>query len=447
MKAIAYQQCLDEMYGRGRFGIKLGVETTEAILKGLDSPEKKFKSIHIAGTNGKGSIASYIASILCAYGFKTGLYTSPHLVKFNERFSINGCQASDDDVVEAYLAVEKVDQGERKATFFELATAMAFYLFARDKVEWAVIETGMGGRLDATNILKPEVSVISNLSIEHTMYLGNTIKEIAREKGGIIKDRTPVVSGVTQTSALSVLRKIAEEKSAPFYLYKKDFKAWTCPGKAPDNSFTYDGIRNIWTDLKTNLHGEYQIENSAIAIAALEMISHEFPMTPPTSTDTRRDVHTLEAAVRKGLATTKWPGRLEYIMENPVVILDGAHNLDAAENLGRYLKKKVNGRRLTMVIGILDDKPYKSMLEYIIPCADRIIFTKADIERSLEPLVLKEYAMKITHAETDIINTVAGAVDHALESASKSDVICIAGSLYVAGEARKRIKDLFHSPA
>ncbi len=450
MVDISYQKCLDEMYGLGRFGIKLGMETTEGILDALGSPEKKFKSIHIAGTNGKGSIASYIASILCAAGFKTGLYTSPHLVKFNERFVINNCEVSDDDVVEAYLAVKQADTGERKATFFELATAMGFYLFGREDVEWAVIETGMGGRLDATNVLKPEVSVISNLSIEHTMYLGNTIEKIAMEKGGIIKEKIPVVSGVTQNAALSILKKTAERKNSPFYLYGRDFTTDVASITAGTDltcssgiSFDYNGIKNRWKGLKTGLKGDHQTGNAALALAAVEiaLTGNEPDFFPITGRCT--DSAQMEKIVRKGLIETTWPGRLEYIMEKPVVILDGAHNLDAAENLGRYLKEKVKCRHLTMVIGILDDKPCESMLKFLTASADRIVFTKAAIDRSLEPVVLKEYAMKITKAEIIIIDDVAEAVDFAVKNSSDRDAVCVAGSLYVAGEARKRIQENF----
>ncbi len=466
MKNISYQKCLEEMYGLGRFGIKLEMETIEGILGNLGSPEKKFKSIHIAGTNGKGSIASYIASILCTLGFKTGLYTSPHLIKFNERFVINNCEASDNDIVEAYLAVKNADKGERKATFFELATAMAFYLFGREEVDWAVIETGMGGRLDATNVLKPEVSVISNLSIEHTLYLGDTIEKIAMEKGGIIKDGTPVVSGVSQTAALTVLKEIADKKSAPFYLYGKDFTIDTYRVKVLNDKtghladvaeqydeiyFNYNGINHNWTGLKTGLKGHHQIENSAIALAALDVVLSDAGMNDSSYKDdneccaanNRWNSNQLEENIRKGLLKTKWPGRLEYIMENPLVIIDGAHNLHAAENLGEYLKNEIGNRRLTMVIGILDDKPYVDMLQYIIPCAEKIIFTKADIERSLDPVVLKKSAEDITNAEMNIIDNVAEAVDAAILGSSNSDAVCIAGSLYVAGEARKRIQEKY----
>jgi len=426
MKSISYNECLQEMYGLGRFGIKLGLETIDTILDNLGRPEKSFKSIHIAGTNGKGSIASYIASILNEAGFKTGLYTSPHLVKFNERFCINGTQVIDDDIVDAYLAVKNADTGTRKATFFELATAMGFYLFGRENVEWAVIETGMGGRLDATNILNPELSVITNLSLEHTDYLGDTLEAITGEKGGIIKQNTPVVTGVTQDSSLAVLKEIAGQKSAPFYLYKKDFTA-RADG---DRSFTYNGIKTTWDTIETQLPGRHQIDNAALSLAACELI---FSNTAQLS----------QEVVRKGIKETRWPGRLEYILEKPLTILDGAHNLKAAENLGRYFNEKLSDRDLTLVIGILDDKPYDEMLKYLVPSAKKIIFTKAGISRSLDPEILKKSVQDYAGASIRIIENVGEAVDYAVKTSTDSDAVCVAGSLYVVGEARNKIKNDF----
>ncbi|MBF0389835.1 MAG: bifunctional folylpolyglutamate synthase/dihydrofolate synthase [Desulfamplus sp.] len=442
MKTISYSECLKEMFALGRFGIKLELETTAAILQRLGEPQKRFCSIHIAGTNGKGSIASYIASILQFSGFKTGLYTSPHLIKFNERFCINGSMVSDDEVVESYLAVKEADIGDRKATFFEISTAMAFYLFAKHNVDWAVIETGMGGRLDATNVLNPEVTVISNLSIEHTEYLGNTLEEIAAEKAGIIKQNTPLITGVHQPSALEVIYKIAQKRSAPIYQYGKDFNAVESRSNGNDDNigtkFSYSGINVMWHDMETSLKGEHQIQNSAIALAACETIMDRYGLT--------------QDSIKKGLKETKWAGRLEYILQNPMVIIDGAHNLDAAQNLAKYLKKHHSQNQLTMVIGILSDKPYKEMLSYFLGVADRVIFTRANIDRSLDPNILKDFATTITDAKIEIIENVGDAVSYAINQAiddekgkqkdnqsSKSASICIAGSLYVAGEARDKI--------
>ncbi|MBF0228437.1 MAG: bifunctional folylpolyglutamate synthase/dihydrofolate synthase [Desulfamplus sp.] len=446
METISYAECLKEMFALGRFGIKLELETIADILKKLGEPEKKFQSIHIAGTNGKGSIASYIASILSCSGFKVGLYTSPHLIKFNERFCINGNMVSNEDVVEAYLAVKQADIGERKATFFEISTAMAFYLFAKENVEWAVIETGMGGRLDATNVLKPEVTVISNLSMEHTEYLGDTLEKIAAEKGGIIKYNTPLVTGVAQESAIEVLKNIAQKESSPIYIYGNDFTAIKSCEVELGTKFTYNGMGVVWENMETQLLGEHQVQNSAIALAVCELLMNK------QNQQTNKDIHIIDKnkrltqeSIRKGLSLTKWAGRLEYILKKPLVIIDGAHNLDAAENLSKYLAKQHsltatnNPSKLTMIIGILNDKPYKEMLKYLLPVADQIIFTRANIDRSLDPIVLEEFAITIGSVKTKVIENVDNAVEYAIKNATENACICIAGSLYVAGEAREKI--------
>ena len=427
MNQISYEECLGRMYGLGRFGIKLGLDTISEILSNLGSPEKNFKSIHIAGTNGKGSIASYIAAILKAAGFKVGLYTSPHLVRFNERFAINGIEVTDDDIVQAYLATSQADTAERKATFFELATAMALYLFDCHGVEWAVIETGMGGRLDATNILSPELSVISNLSIEHTEYLGSSLEEIAREKGGIIKHNTPVVTGVTQQNALEVLTSIARDKLAPLYRLDTDFHT----DQEPETTrFTYTGIKRTIPGVETRLPGNHQLDNAAIAIAAVELLFPSPKNKPPVIPD---------VTILKGIFNTRWPGRLEAVMENPLVVIDGAHNLAAAVNLARYLKDNLSKNPLTLVLGILDDKDFISMLQHFVPLAHRIIFTRADNTRSIDPQILAQTARTIFTGEIEIIDKVGDAVAYAISTTPPRDSICIAGSLYVAGEARDKI--------
>ena len=234
-KKNSYKSCLKEMYAFRRFGIKLGLSTIQTILKGLQNPQNGFQSIHVAGTNGKGSIASLLAAILKEAGYTVGLYTSPHLVRFNERICINGAPISDEEVVACYEAVKRVHPGDRSPTFFEYTTAMALYAFGRQKVDWAVIETGMGGRLDATNIISPVVSIISNISLEHQSYLGRTISLIAYEKGGIIKRNTPVITGATQKNAIAVLKEIAKTRSAPFYRRGDAFRI----RKSRQGTFTY----------------------------------------------------------------------------------------------------------------------------------------------------------------------------------------------------------------
>ncbi|MBL7180064.1 MAG: bifunctional folylpolyglutamate synthase/dihydrofolate synthase [Desulfobacterales bacterium] len=409
------------MYGLRRFGIKLELSTIQGILNGLENPQNRMACIHVAGTNGKGSVASALASILRLAGYSVGLYTSPHLVKFNERICINGRPISDENVVLSYEAVKSVRHGGREPTFFEFSTAMALYEFGRQKVEWAVIETGMGGRLDATNIIKPALAVITNISVEHKMYLGNTITQIAAEKGGIIKKYTPVVTGVKQKSVISVLKTIAGSQSAPFYRFGDAFRV----RRNRNGTFNYYGIEHIWPNLQTGLMGRYQVDNAAIVLAACEVLNK-----------TRTDLP-LET-IKDGLMQNRWPGRLEVVSRSPLVILDGAHNFNAARNLARFLSENLAGRNITLVVGILDDKPYKAMLKSLLPFCSRAILTAPKIDRALPPETLLAVAQQIV-AETTIVPDVDSAVQHAVETASPDDVICIAGSLYVVGEAKEAL--------
>jgi len=413
------------MFALQRFGIKLGLATIRNILNGLGNPQRTFACIHIAGTNGKGSIAASIASILQQAGYRTGLYTSPHLIDFNERISINGQQISNKDVVKAYQAVKKVHKGSREPTFFEFTTAMALVEFARQKVDWAIIETGMGGRLDATNIIKPAGSIISNISLEHKMYLGNTIAQIAAEKGGIIKARIPVVTGARQPSALSVLESIAAGKSAPFYRYGRDFRVRT----NPNGSFNYYGMSKVWKNLKTSLIGPHQVNNTALVLAACETLAQ------------KNRLNFTENHLRQGLKNTVWPGRLEFVGQSPLIILDGAHNLAAARNLANYLQENLRSRKLTLIAGILDDKPYKAMLGPLMKQCSRVIVTRPIIDRALEPEIL--YAEAKQHvSDVTCFPDVDQAVTHAMATADPDDVICIAGSLYVVGEAKQTLARL-----
>ena len=410
------------MYALRRFGIILGLDTISNILTALGNPQNDFHSIHVAGTNGKGSVASTLSAILKQCGYRVGLYTSPHLVRFNERICIDNRQISNKDVVSAYQAVKSIHHGDRSPTFFEFATAMALYTFSRQRVDWAVIETGMGGRYDATNIIKPAAAIITNVSMEHREYLGNTLADITREKAGIIKQGTPVVTAVKQKKARSVVQKVARKNSAPLFIYGRDFRV----RQNRSGHFSYYGIENSWHHLQTPLLGAYQVQNAALALAACEqsikdsaVISHQ--------------------SIQQGLANTRWPGRLEIVSERPLVILDGAHNLIAARNLGRFLSENLAGRRITLVIGILDDKPYESMLKSLLPHCSRAVITRAKIGRALDPRRIYKAAQKIISA-LSIVPDVAGAAKAAIEKAGPDEVICIAGSLYVVGEAKEAIE-------
>jgi dihydrofolate synthase/folylpolyglutamate synthase len=418
----AYDQCLEKMFALHRFGIKLGLSTIRAILKSLGDPQRAYPCIHVAGTNGKGSIAASLASILKAAGCRVGLFTSPHLVRFNERIQINLQPIANQRVVELFEAIANAHHGKREPTFFEFSTAMAFCEFAHQKCDWAVIETGMGGRLDATNLIRPRISIISNISLEHKAYLGDTLAQIAAEKGGIIKTRVPVVTGARQRQVLQVLEKIAGDKNAPLYRRGKEFRIRRLPG----GRFDYLGIHHQWPGMTAGLIGPHQQDNAALVLAACEILQTRKVDLPPE-------------AIRTGLEQARWPGRMEVVSTSPLVILDGAHNLDAARVLGEYLRRDLEGRRLTLVVGILDDKPYPAMLRCLVPPCSRVIITRPKINRALAPEKLAAVA-KAMIADVTVISDVGQAVREAMAGAAATDVICVAGSLYVVGEAKAALE-------
>jgi len=422
MDQYRYQQCLDEMYGLRRFGIILGLDVIGGMLEKLGNPQDRYASIHISGTNGKGSIASALANILYHAGYRVGLYTSPHLVRFNERIRINNEEISNRHVVDAYETVKAAHHGRREATFFEYTTAMALYCFAKANVDWAVVETGMGGRLDATNILRPEISIISNISMEHRAYLGHTIAQIAGEKAGIIKAGTPVITGARQKTAVETIRRAAKDQSAPFFRLGEHFRVRR---NTRSGGFTYYGVANSWSDMHTRLTGDHQVDNAAIVLAACEILSQTDPID--------------FSAIRDGLKTHQWPGRLEMWDTAPPILIDGAHNLMAARHLGRFLKEQMADRKVTLVIGILDDKPYRSMLQSILPHCHRAILTRPQIDRSLPAETLFKTGRSMIE-RIEIIPDVADAVAHAYNRTKPDDLVCIAGSLYVVGEARQALE-------
>jgi dihydrofolate synthase/folylpolyglutamate synthase len=287
-------------------------------------------------------------------------------------------------------------------------------------VDWAIIETGMGGRLDATNIVSPRLTIITNISLEHRSYLGHTLTDIAGEKAGIIKSDVPLVSAVRQPVARAVVGRIAKEKGAPFFLKGRDFQVRRIDKGG--GRFNYYGMRQHWRDMEIALAGDHQFENAALILAACELLKNQ-------------GVHLEEAVLRSGLTATRWPGRLEVVCKAPLVILDGAHNLAAARNLGRYLRTRLEGRSITLVVGILDDKPAAAMLKEWVPACCRVVLTRPVIDRSLAPEVLAPIVSKLG-ATPEIIPRADAAIKSAITEAAPEDAVCIAGSLYLVGEAK-----------
>jgi dihydrofolate synthase / folylpolyglutamate synthase len=413
-----YHSCLEQMFKLHRFGIKLELDTIRAMLSTLGNPESELACIHIAGTNGKGSVAAMLARILRAAGHKVGRYTSPHLERFNERICIDDEPISDADVVASCQRVLAIKDLPRQPTFFEFTTAMALDQFARHEVQWAVIETGMGGRMDATNVIQPAMAIITNISLEHRRYLGDTLGVIAGEKAGIIKPGVPVVTGARQKAAREVIHRRAAALNAPLYQQGRDFRS-----RLGKSGFHYYGMDHTWRNLRLGLSGEHQAGNASLVLAACERLARG------------RLVRLDEAVIREGLLRTRWPGRLEVAVNAPYVILDGAHNLMAARVLGRYLKRHFKDRVITLVVGILDDKPYRSILKDLVAPSRRVIVTQPKIDRAMPAERLAAIARKL-NPEVRVIPDVAEAVHHAVATSAKEDVICVAGSLYVVGEAK-----------
>jgi dihydrofolate synthase/folylpolyglutamate synthase len=390
---------LAALYRLRRFGIQLGLTTISRLMRGLGNPQDHFPSIHVAGTNGKGSIAAFLSSVLTYGGYKVGLYTSPHLVRFNERIQINGHPISDDDVARVAETVQRIYTQGEPPTFFECATAMALYHFASERVDWAVLETGMGGRYDATNVVQPEVSIISNISMEHQEYLGNTLAEITREKAGIIKRGAGVVTAVRQKLGKEI--RIRKDK---------------------EGGFTYMGMNRRWPRVKIGLIGDHQVTNATLALGALELLLE-------------KGLHLTDEAVYAGLAKTRWPGRLEVFSRKPFVLLDGAHNPPAVRALRKFLENSSRFHRLIMVVGILEDKAWKPMLRQLAGVADRMILTSPQCERAADPHELASF-VRTFEQDLVVIPHLPDAVSLALEEAGPADAVCITGSLYTVGDAR-----------
>ena len=418
----AYKKTLQAMYSLHRFGIKLGLDIISGMLNGLGNPQESFNCVHIAGTNGKGSIASALSTILHRAGYRTGLYTSPHLVSFNERICIDNKPVSNEDIITAHDRAVAAFKGDRENTFFELTTAMALDIFGRKQVDWAIIETGMGGRLDATNVLNPDLCIITNISMEHQAYLGDSIAQIAAEKGGIIKKGVPVVTGVRQPEAIDTIESLATEKEAPLARFKETFDI----RPSTENMFDYQGIATDLDMVAVGLPGDHQLENAALVLAACETLN----IAGKTTIDVE--------AMRYGLLQNHWPGRLEIVAEAPTILLDGAHNLVACEALARFLETRYADRDITLVVGILDDKPYEKMLDLLVPNCRKLILTRPIIDRALEPEALLP-VVEPYGKQTTIIPSVPDAVNQAIDAATPEEVVCIAGSLYVVGEARQML--------
>ena len=440
----AYRRALDWIHSIGRFGIKPGLQRIEALLSLLGNPHRQLKYIHIGGTNGKGSTAAMIAAVLQASGYRTALYTSPYILAFNNRMSVNGCDIGSSELVRLVEQVrplaEKIDQDEHLGplTEFEVVTALAFAHFARHRPDIVVLEVGLGGRLDATNVVAPLVTLITNISLDHTGVLGDTVQSVAREKAGIIKPGIPVITGTTDPAARRVIAAACRERRADLYYAlpagekaPPGVKSAFCTrlGITPEGQrLDYAGFTRSFKDLHIPLRGRYQVANGALALAGLEQLAGRgFPFT--------------EEDLRRGLSETVWPARLELLQRDPLLILDGAHNPAAMRELAATLPEHFRYRRLLLVLGAMADKDL-AMFDFILPLADRVILARPDLTRAAEPEALAAFLEKRFSGKVHIEQRVGRALDRALTLAEPDDAVLVTGSFYTVSEARAHYQNL-----
>jgi dihydrofolate synthase/folylpolyglutamate synthase len=392
---------LEYLYSLQKFGMKFGLQNIRKLLHSIGNPHNSFKAIHVAGTNGKGSTSSMIAAILTAAGYKVGLYTSPHLVKFNERIRINGKMISDKNVVK-YTNKLKPQINKLRATFFETTTAIAFKYFSDQKVDFAVIETGLGGRLDSTNVIRPLVSVITSIGKDHTEILGNTINSISKEKAGIIKPSIPVVVGNIKGPALNVFSQSAKKNRSPLLISSKI---------------------SLSKKINLQLKGEHQIANAKAAVGAITIIANKFIIG--------------DNAIEKGLHETNQlsglRGRFEFIRSKQPILLDVAHNPDGIKVLVKEIHK-LRYQKIVVLFAAMKDKDYRSSLKQLRKLKPFIIATQPLVERALPAEQLAEVCKELK-LECIFTNTVQNAVKLGMKLSEKKGLFVITGSHFLVGEA------------
>ncbi len=417
---MTYQETLDFLFAIEKYGIFLGLERIKAYMDALGNPQHSYPSIHVAGTNGKGSTAAILQSVLTNAGYKVGLLTSPHLVNFAERMRI-GYKDCDPNYIVDFVKANRDRMKRIPVSFFEITTALAFQYFADEKVDIAVVEVGMGGRLDATNVLRPEVSIITNIDYDHTKSLGNTLEAIAAEKAGIVKEGVPCITACRYDNVKQTIRDICLKRRSDFISAHDDFQ-WTAGDSSLSGScFDAQLNGNNYEKLRINLAGEHQVENAVTAIAALNLVS-------------KNGFNIADKAIYDGMRNVKWLGRLQAASENPMVLLDVAHNPAGAAFLEKSIHKFIPNKRIIAVLGILSDKKRDDMLKRFKSFADLLILTKPVSERAVEPEFMAGKAEEL-EIPYQIIHNVHQAYQRALDLANPEDVILVTGSHYTVGEA------------
>ena len=428
---MEYSEALTKLGEFTHFGINLGLQRITSLVKILDNPQEQIPIIHLGGTNGKGSTLAMLSSMLRESGYRVGTFISPHLVSYCDRFAINGKNITEKrlalllEEIIGNLAEVQRETGEAP-TEFEVLTALAFLYFAREKVDIALIEVGMGGDIDSTNVVnKPLLSIITNVSLDHQDYLGKTFVEIAEKKSGIIKPGCPILTASKDEEVLQVIRRKAQALQAPL-LEVQQVASWQLQQEESDGGqyFAVRTLRHNYGRIFLPFWGEHQLENAATAIVAAEILQEQ-------------GWQISEQTIEQGLAKTKWPGRLEIVGRNPLFVLDGAHNPAGMNVLAQWLaRKKREVRRVLLVIGMLDDKDHNTAVELLAPLADLVIITKPNSYRTQHWEELggnfQRYKLPVR-----VIENLTDALQKAVQEAREDDLILVTGSLYLIGEVKK----------
>lgn len=427
-----YDEAMEYISNTAKFGSNLGLERTEKILELLGNPHKKIKCIHIAGTNGKGSVTAMITEMLKESGYKVGMYTSPYIEEFEERIQINGNNIPkvnlSNMVTEVSQAVQRVlELGYDHPTEFEIITCAAFLYFYNEKVDYAVIEVGLGGRLDSTNVITPILSVITSISYDHMQILGDTLSKIAYEKAGIIKTEVPVVVYPQEEEAETVINEVCLKRKSPIISVPGDCVLHIDTGEfnLPYQSIKITTQRDIY-EIELSLLGEHQLSNCATAVYAAEELINQ-------------GIGIKKECILSALKKVKWMGRLEILSNKPLVVIDGAHNIDGITKLRSSVESYFKYNNLVLIIGILKDKEIEDMVKTIVPMAQRVIAVSPHSIRAESALKLKEIMSKYNE-NVEYEDDYSKAYKKALEYCSEEDMLLICGSLYMIGDMRKIIK-------
>lgn len=421
---MTYGEILAHIYGLRRFGIRPGLERIATLLQRLGNPQERLRVVHVAGTNGKGSTAAFLASILAEGGYRAGLFTSPHLTRFTERFRINGREIAEETA--ARVARKVLENALEGTTFFEVVTAMALYYFAEEGVDAVVLEAGMGGGSDATSAATGVLTVITPVALDHCEWLGDTIPAIAREKAGLIRAGRPVVLSRQPAEALDVFIERSEAMGAPLVRFGNDFDAtWE------HTSLVYEGISAQLGGLRPGIGGRYQAANAATALAAAEVLADSGFILKA-------------AALRAGIEAARWPGRMELFSGTPRVLLDGAHNPAGARALAESLADYPR-RHLVVVAGVMEDKDAVGILAPVLPLAHEVVTVTPAVERGLEAgrlaALCREWGIDAVAG-----GTVADGLALARQRVGEQDLVLVCGSLFTVGEARAALLSLRYEP-